>query len=399
MLGVVAGVVLAVAGGTADAAAQAGVSYSVPADNPFVGQAGARPEVWAYGLRNPWRFSFDRATGDVAIADVGQDAVEEVDFAPAGSGGGANYGWNCFEGSQPFAGAPAGCSAPGHVPPVLEYSSANDGARCSITGGYVVRDPALAALAGRYVYGDFCTGELRTATLSSGADDDRSLNLDVPALSSFGEDAAGRVYAMSLGGPVFRLRAGGGPVEALLEPVGVFSTPVYATSPPGEPDRLFVVEQAGTIKLANGVGPPATFLDIADRVRMETGYSERGLLSMAFAPDYATSGRFYVYYNDDTGDIRIEEYRRSASDPNVADRASARLVLTQAHREFANHNGGQLQFGPDGYLYAALGDGGGGGDPLGNGQNLSSILGKVIRIDPREPAALPVRKPKKKLKP
>jgi glucose/arabinose dehydrogenase len=360
---------------------QAGVSYTVPADNPFAGQAGARPEIWAYGFRNPWRFSFDKATGDLAIGDVGQDAVEEIDFAPAGTGAGANYGWNCFEGSQPFA----GCSAPGHVAPAHEYTSTQ--AACSVIGGYVVRDPALA-IAGRYLYGDFCTGELRTIKLAAGgASDDRSLNLAVPALAAFGQDAAGRLYAVSFGGPVFRLRAGLGPIGALLEPVGVFSSPVYATSP--DSTRLFVVEKAGTIKVVGGTGAPTTFLDITPDVSSTD--QERGLLSVAFARDYATSGRFYIDYTDSNGDIRIEEVRRSASDPNVADPSSRRLVLTQEHRQFANHNAGQLQFGPDGYLYATLGDGGGAGDPLGNAQNLGTLLGKMIRIDPRQPAGNTVR--------
>jgi glucose/arabinose dehydrogenase len=344
---------IACAGGAAEAAAQ---SYTVPADNPFVSTPGARGEIWAYGLRNPWRFSFDRATGDLTIADVGQDAIEEIDLARAGTGAGANYGWSCFEGSLRFN----DCPAPGHVPPAFEYSSAGSEARCSITGGYVVRDPALPSLAGRYLYGDFCTGELRTADLAAGTDS--ALSLVVPALSSFGEDAAGRIYAASLAGPVFRLRAG-----PLLEPIGVFNQPVYVTSAPGDANRLFVVEKGGTVKVVEG-GVPSTFLDISADVA--TGDLERGLLSIAFAPDYATSGLFYVYYVDREGDIRIEEF------------PSRRLVLEQEHRQFANHNGGQLQFGPDGMLYAGLGDGGGGGDPLGNGQNLGTLLGKLIRIDP-----------------
>ena len=377
----VAGCALALAGQAGEAGAQAGVSYTVPPENPFVGQAGARPEIYSYGLRNPWRFSFDRHTGDMVIADVGQDAVEEVNFAPAGQGAGANFGWNCFEGSQPYAGAPAGCTAPGHVPPVLEYSSAGSSPACSITGGYVVRDPA-SPLAGRYLYGDWCSGELRSARLSARGSSDDRLEGVVPSVASFGEDAAGRVYAVSLGGPVFRLRGAGGRV--VPEPVGVFSTPVYATSPPGEPDRLFVVEKGGRIQVVGGGSPlPRTFLDISSEVA--TDNLERGLLSMAFAPDYAQSGRFYIYFNDRNGDIRIEEVRRSAGNPDAADPSTRRLVLTQEHRQFANHNGGQLQFGPDGYLYAALGDGGGAGDPLGNGQNLGSILGKIIRIDPRAP--------------
>jgi glucose/arabinose dehydrogenase len=337
-------------------AASAEAQYTVPADNPFVNTPGARAEIWAYGLRNPWRFSFDRATGDLTISDVGQDAVEEVSFAPAGTGAGANYGWSCFEGTLRFN----DCPALGHVPPAFEYSSAGSEARCSITGGYVVRDPALPALAGRYVYGDFCTGELRTADLAAGTDS--ALNLVVPALSSFGEDAAGRIYAASLAGPVLRLRAG-----PLLEPIGVFNQPVYVTSAPGDPNTLFVVEKGGIVKKVQG-GVPSTFLDISGDVA--TGDLERGLLSIAFAPDFATSGLYYAYYVDQEGDIRIEEF------------PTRRLVLEQEHRDFANHNGGQLQFGPDGMLYAALGDGGGGGDPLGNAQDLGTLLGKLIRIHP-----------------
>jgi glucose/arabinose dehydrogenase len=175
--------------------------YTVPSSNPFRSRRGARPEIYAYGLRNPWRFSFDRKTGDVAIADVGQDEWEEIDFASKGKARGVNYGWNKFEGRHRFA---AG-SAPGHVKPVLEYS--HDGGRnCSITGGYVVRDGALGSLYGRYVYGDFCRGRLRTVKLSPGsAQGDKALGLTVRNLSSFGEDAAGHVYAVSLDGPVYRL--------------------------------------------------------------------------------------------------------------------------------------------------------------------------------------------------
>lgn len=183
-----------------------GHPYTVPPSNPFVGRAGARPEIYSYGLRNPWRFSFDRSTGDLVIGDVGQDKIEEIDFATKGAARGVNYGWRVFEGSSHNANYPTE-SAPGAVFPVIELTHA-DG-NCSVTGGYVVRDPKLAALAGRYVYGDFCKGELMSARLSAGAAaDDRPLGLHVDQLSSFGEDAAGRVYAVSLGGPVYRLAAG-----------------------------------------------------------------------------------------------------------------------------------------------------------------------------------------------
>jgi glucose/arabinose dehydrogenase len=185
-----------------DPRASAGRAYRIPRSNQFVGRAGARGEIYAYGLRNPWRFSFDRRTGDLAIADVGQDAVEEVDFARRGRARGANFGWRPFEGSRRLY---PGEDAPGHVPPVVTHS--HSAGWCSITGGYVVRDPGVPALAGRYVYGDYCVGLLYAARLrpSRALDDERLALRRVPALSSFGEDARGRVYVTSLNGPVYRL--------------------------------------------------------------------------------------------------------------------------------------------------------------------------------------------------
>ncbi len=179
--------------------------YRVPSSNPFVGRAGARPEIYSYGLRNPWRFSFDRSTGALTIGDVGQGAIEEVDYAPKGGARGVNYGWRPFEGRRRNY---PGESAPGAVAPVLELS--HDDGNCSITGGYVVRDGGLPALRGRYVYGDFCKGRLRSVRLSAGrARDDRAIAglKTIRSLSSFGEDARGRVYVVSLDGPVYRLAA------------------------------------------------------------------------------------------------------------------------------------------------------------------------------------------------
>ena len=178
-----------------------GKPYTIPADNPFVSESGARGEIYAYGLRNPWRFSFDRADGALVIADVGQNAVEEIDYAAEGKARGANYGWRPFEGTRRNFDEPA----PGHVAPVLQKT--HDDGWCSITGGYVVRDRALPALAGRYVYGDYCLGQLRSVRLGEGrASGDRAI-ASVPrieGLSSFGEDARGRVYVLSLNGPVYR---------------------------------------------------------------------------------------------------------------------------------------------------------------------------------------------------
>jgi hypothetical protein len=185
-----------------------GGGYQVPRDNPFVGRPGARSEIFAYGLRNPYRFSFDRRTGDLALADVGQDAVEEVDFLKASRRsrrprGGVNFGWDGFEGRgrNPNGSEP---SSAGHVPPVLQRTHGQG--FCSIIGGYVIRDRSLGSLYGAYVYGDLCDSKLRVARLlPGGARGDRALGPRVSNLVSFGEDAAGRVYALSLDGGVFRL--------------------------------------------------------------------------------------------------------------------------------------------------------------------------------------------------
>jgi hypothetical protein len=176
--------------------------YSIPGGNPFAAVAGRRPEIWAYGLRNPWRFSFDRRTGDLVIGDVGQDLQEEIDFARRGRGAGANYGWSVFEGRRRNK---AG-KAPGAVAP--ELVKLHRQGYCAIISGYVVRDRALRGLYGRYLFGDDCQPQIRSVRLGPGhSTADLSTGLDVPELSSFGEDALGRIYAVSLQGPVYRFTA------------------------------------------------------------------------------------------------------------------------------------------------------------------------------------------------
>lgn len=179
-------------------------AYSVPASNPFVGRAGARREVYSYGLRNPWRFSFDRIGGDLIIGDVGQDKVEEIDFTSIAQARGGNFGWRVREGDRQFSNE----SIDGAIEPVIVRT--HDEGWCSVTGGYVVRDPALPSLRGKYLYGDFCEGKIYGARLSSsGASGNaRVAGLpQIPALSSFGEDARGRIYVVSLGGAVGRIAA------------------------------------------------------------------------------------------------------------------------------------------------------------------------------------------------
>jgi glucose/arabinose dehydrogenase len=176
-----------------------GRPYAIPRSNPFVGRSGARPEIYSYGLRNPWRFSFDRSTGGLTIGDVGQDRFEEIDYTPRGRAAGRNFGWSVFEGRQRFRGG----SAPSYTPPVLALSHSNG--FCAVAGGYVVRNRS-SSLNGRYVYGDLCNSRLFSAKLRRGhAAGNRALPVRVSNLVSFGEDARGRVYAVSLSGGVYRL--------------------------------------------------------------------------------------------------------------------------------------------------------------------------------------------------
>jgi glucose/arabinose dehydrogenase len=180
-----------------------GSPYRVPGDNPFVGTEGARPEIWDYGLRNPWRFSFDPANGDLWIADVGQGAWEEVNHEPAGSGG-RNYGWNRREGRHPYNG---GDRPDGAVDPVIEYG--REGGACTVIGGFVYRGQRIRGLRGAYLYGDYCAGWVRAArTVDGRVTEQRDLGLEVPGLSSFGVDQAGELYALSLGGEVYRIAPG-----------------------------------------------------------------------------------------------------------------------------------------------------------------------------------------------
>jgi glucose/arabinose dehydrogenase len=174
--------------------------YSIPETNPFAGKAEARGEVWDYGLRNPWRFWIDSVTGDLYVGDPGEGGNEELDYVQ-GNQGGVNFGWPCFQASARFDSTR---SCPGAVPPIYEYD--HRGGRCAVIGGVVVRDPRLVDLGGRYLFGDYCDGKVRSLEVVDGkAVDVRDLGVTVPALSSFGVDGRGRVYLVSTEGGVYRL--------------------------------------------------------------------------------------------------------------------------------------------------------------------------------------------------
>ena len=176
----------------------AGDPYEVPSDNPFVDEDGAVAEIWAYGLRNPWRFSFDLATDELYIADVGQSDREEVNVVDHDLAG-ANYGWNLMEGTMEFAGS----EPDDHVPPVFEYET---GARCSITGGFVYRGEAIPELFGAYLYSDYCDGDIRAIVVQDGeVVDGTNLGVHGGQVVSFVQDADGELYVLDLGGTVSRI--------------------------------------------------------------------------------------------------------------------------------------------------------------------------------------------------
>jgi len=190
-------------GGSAD-----GPAYAIPAGNPFADGVKGRPEVWIYGVRNPWRFTFDRTSGDLWIGDVGQGDWEEVDHLPAvggfDAGRGANLGWNEMEGTHPYDG---GENPDGAVLPVHDYSHA-DGS-CSVTGGYVYRGEAIAALAGSYLFADYCLAGVRGLQVDGGAViDQRTFDLPTPQVTSFGEDGDGELFVLLQGGQVLKIVAG-----------------------------------------------------------------------------------------------------------------------------------------------------------------------------------------------
>ena len=325
----------------------------IPAE-PVAAQV--QPEVYASGMRNPYRWSFDRQTGDMYIGDVG-GTNEEITFLPAAQSRGANLGWNCFSGFDP---GPSSCTPMNYFPPTYDYPSGPD----VVIGGYLVRDPTLPSFVGKYLFGHFQTGDI-VALGPGAAPPPVDTNLNVDAVSGFGEDGVGHLYVTSLADEAFRLGESGG--QLTKTSIGSFAQPVSLSAAPGVTDELFIAEKPGRVVRWTPSGT-SEVLDIRGLV-MDGG--EQGLLSVAVAPDYATTGRIFIFYVDNGGDLQVEEVRGETRTP----------VLTIQHDQADNHNGGQLLFGPDGALYLSTGDGGTQGDPEGDAQNPNSLLGKILRLD------------------
>jgi glucose/arabinose dehydrogenase len=338
------------------------------------------PEIFASGFRNPWRWSFDRMTGDLWLGDVGQSAREEIDRVVLGG----NYGWRCFEGTLD-TGFECG-TEPNLLPPVAEYGR---GVGTTVTGGYVYRGSTIAGLEGHYVFGDFGSQQIwhfdsnaaPPVQISGGFDSGLSI-------VSFAQGNDGELYVVDYAGPLYRLN---GPlatlgVERVFQNLS-FTQPVAMLQAPNDDSRWFVVEQGGIVRVFDNAPMVMTstpFLSIVDRV--DSG-GETGLLGMAFHPHFPADPRVFVHYtNMDAGLVsRISEFR-SSDNGGTLDPGSERILLVINQPE-ANHNGGHLAFGPDGFLYIGMGDGGGANDlgplhgPIGNGQRMTTLLGKMLRID------------------
>lgn len=337
-------------------------AYRIPPGNPFEATPGARPEVFALGMRNPYRWSFDRQTGDFYVGDVGSSQREEITFVPRRRIARANLGWNCFEGTVPQR----QCKLRNYFPPSHQYLGGPD----VVIGGYVVRAPDLPSFAGRYLYGRYSSGIYSLSRKAAG----KAVNtgVDIDGITSLAEDGLGRLFATTYDGPVYRLGESGGSLS--LTSIGTFQRPVGLAAPMGDPDRLFIIEKRGVIKLLKG-GQVSTFLDLTSLVR-EFGYEE-GLVGFATAPDYATSGRVFAYYTDRAnGNLQLDEYVRTSTASESSSLTTRRPLLTIPHAGDL-HNGGQLHFGRDAYLYLSTGDGQSARGP----QSRGSLLGKLLRLD------------------
>jgi glucose/arabinose dehydrogenase len=317
--------------------------------------------------------------GKLFVGDVGQSAREEIDIVTSG----ANYGWDCFEGDISHS-TTANCSAT-FTPPEVAHGRTDAQA---ITGGAVYRGLSIPGVQGFYIYGDFLTEKFfafDTANLSAPAQQIPQLNAPVAA---FGQDRAGEIYAVTFGSPSIQKIVYSGVGSGLGSlaftdafPGRSFNNPVKLVQHPTDANRWYVVEQGGLVRtfLATNTAAPTTAADVDALVNLGTA-EEQGLLGMAFDPGFATSGEVYLTYTDDgAGAVRLARWVSANNGLTFAPDTNP-IVLSTPH-PLNNHNGSDIMFGRDGFLYYSMGDGGGSDDPDNNGQNSGALLGKILRLD------------------
>lgn len=306
--------------------------YAIPPTNPFVGVAGC-DELWAYGLRNPWRYQFDRATGDLLIGDVGQNLYEEIDFQPATSAGGENYGWRLMEGFHCYN-PPTNCNDGTLILPILEQTH-NPGGWCSLIGGFRYRGAAIPALNGTYLYGDLCLGQIWGATESGGTWSGQSMLNAGLTISSFGEDEAGEVYVADLGGTIYRIDGVPSPIPTLL---GLLPTAVIA----GDPDFALAVTGSefvfGSTVRWNGADRPTTFVSPTSLTAAipASDVAAAGVASVTVftpIPGGGTSGSLSFYINTTFLDVPTtyfaEAYIQAIVDAGITAGCAPRLFCPE----------------------------------------------------------------------
>ncbi|HKQ40257.1 MAG TPA: PQQ-dependent sugar dehydrogenase [Verrucomicrobiae bacterium] len=375
------------------------INYRIPPDNPFIGVTNfngsavnsnnVRTEFYAVGLRNPWRWSFDPVTGWLWLADVGQDQREEIDIIRKGG----NYGWAYREGT--IAGPKTPPANFTHINPIYDYGRTDGN---SVSGGVVYRGSGISALYGAYVFADYGSGriwQMRYEVNGSTTNFVPPVQIATDAgISCFGVDPSnGDVLLGNVNNGRIRRLVSVGSTYALSNAFGdslTFTAPVAIVTPPGESNRVFIVEQSGRIAVVTNLASPnrTVFMDLTSRVRFS---GEQGLLGLAFHPGYLTNRYFYAFYVGNTNGNQttdsstrheiLSRFEISPTDPN-AGLPNSELMLIRQQDEASNHNAGDIHFGSDGYLYVSLGDEGGGNDQFNNSQTITKdFFSGIIRID------------------
>ena len=346
-------------------------AYEIPPDNPFVGGPGARPEIYVYGMRNPYRWSFDRLTGDMYIGDVGGTRAKRSPTFRARRRRGPTWAGTATRETC----RPRQLHRPGHRPPQYVYPETGD----PVIGGYVVRDTTLGSFQGRYLVGRYGGTVSSLAVGASGSP--QATGVSIPQLTSFGEDGVGRLHATSQAGPVYRLTASGW--TSATQSIGTFDPPSAIAAPRGDPNLLFIARLGGT-------GSARTVKWSTSSTSMPWSNRRRAGPPMAVAPtpDYTTSGRVFVYYTANGGDLTLDEVAARRAIPPAARSRRHRRCSRSSTPSVETTTAVSCSSGRMDILYLDR-RWRGAGDPEGDAQNLGSLLGKILRLDVNVGAAAP----------